>query len=362
MGRALPSSGRIVSCLMLKPVDTGDLPRRQEVNMAKRSAPQKSGRETAPGHAVEETVLLQMYRSIYATRQFELKCIEFYRQGLIRGYFHPYLGEEAIAAGACAALSPEDYIVSTHRGHGHCISKGADLKKMMAEITGKATGYCRGRGGSMHISSRAGNNLGANGIVGAGLPIGCGAGMAAKVKGTQQVAVVFFSDGASNNGVFGESLNFAAVFDLPVIFMLENNRYAVSTPVEFSAGCCELSNIGPAYGMPGLCADGNDAVQVYLETRKAVERARNGEGPTLIEASTYRHGGHHVNDPGLYMDQEILAEWKSRDPLELMRAKIVDSKVKDIEARVDAEIEEAVDFAKNSPTPSVEEFLASLER
>jgi TPP-dependent pyruvate/acetoin dehydrogenase alpha subunit len=328
--------------------------------MAKKAQTNQPASEKPSSPVIDEGILLQIYRNIYTTRQFELKCIELYRQGFIRGYFHPYLGEEAIAAGACTAIGKDDFIVSTHRGHGHCISKGADLKLMMAEIMGKATGYCKGRGGSMHISSKVDNNLGANGIVGAGIPIGCGAGMAIKIKGSKQVVVVFFSDGASNNGVFGESLNFASVFDLPVIFMLENNHYAVSTPVEFSAGCCELSNIGQAYGMPGICVDGNDAMQVYLETKRAVERALNGEGPTLIEANTYRHGGHHVNDPGLYMDQKVLAEWKARDPLELMRTKIEKAKVEKIEAQVDAELEEAVAFAKNSPEPSVEEFLASI--
>ena len=329
--------------------------------MAKKPSTRKDPGSKSTAAKIDEKTMLTMYRNIYATRLFEQKCIELYRQGLIRGYFHPYLGEEAIAAGACAALEPDDYIVSTHRGHGHCISKGADLKRMMAEIIGKATGYCGGHGGSMHISSKAENNLGANGIVGAGIPIACGAGMGIKVKGGRQVVIVFFSDGASNQGVFGESLNFAAVFDLPVIFMLENNHYAVSTPVEFSAGCCELSNVGPAYGVPGICVDGNDALAVYTETKRAVERARKGEGPTLIEASTYRHGGHHVNDPGLYMDQELLAEWKARDPVQMMRAKLKESEAKKIENQVDEEIDAAAEFAKNSPEPSVEEFLASIQ-
>ncbi|UCF94941.1 MAG: thiamine pyrophosphate-dependent dehydrogenase E1 component subunit alpha [Desulfobacterales bacterium] len=310
--------------------------------------------------AVDEKILREMYRNVYATRQFELTCVTLYRQGLIRGYFHPYLGEEAIAAGACAAIGRDDYIVSTHRGHGHCISKGADLKLMMAEIVGRATGYCKGRGGSMHISSKLDNNLGANGIVGAGIPIATGAGLGIRVKGSRQVVIAFFSDGASNNGVFAESINLASVFQLPVIYMLENNHYAVSTPVECSAGDCNLANRGPAYGVPGVCIDGNDAEEVYLTTKQAVERARRGEGPTLIEAKTYRHGGHHVNDPGLYMDQEALASWKARDPVNLLRAKINDVSVKQIEAKVDAEVAEAVEFAKNSPEPSVEEFLASI--
>jgi len=326
--------------------------------------PAAAGRSAPAGGSpwIPEQILRGMYRNIYATRQFELRCIEFYRQGLIRGYLHPYLGEEAVAAGACAALRTTDYIVSTHRGHGHCISKGADLRLMMAEIMGRDTGYCRGRGGSMHISDKKVNNLGANGIVGGGIPIGTGAGMGIKVRGTDQVVVVFFSDGASNNGVFAESLNLAGTYRLPVIYLLENNHYAVSTPIECATGCCDLAGRGPAYGVPGICVDGNDALAVYQETAAAVGRARGGEGPTLIEAKTYRHGGHHVNDPGLYMDPEILADWKARDPLVRMRRAMADdAQAAAIEAQVDAELEAAVEFAKNSPEPAVEEFLAHIE-
>ncbi len=319
--------------------------------------PAKGGSPRPP-----EPILLGMYRNIYATRQFELKCIELYRQGLIRGYLHPYIGQEAVAAGVCAALNPADYIVSTHRGHGHCICKGADLKLMMAEIMGRATGYCRGHGGSMHISDKRVNNLGANGIVGAGIPIATGAGMGVKVRGTDQVVVVFFSDGASNNGVFAESLNLAGIYGLPVVYLLENNHYAVSTPIECATGCCDLAGRGPAYGIPGICVDGNDALAVYREAAAAVARARRGQGPTLIEAKTYRHGGHHVNDPGLYMDPAVLAEWKARDPLLLTRRAIDDdARSAEIEAQVDAELESAIAFATNSPEPSVDAFLASIE-
>jgi TPP-dependent pyruvate/acetoin dehydrogenase alpha subunit len=232
---------------------------------------------------------------------------------------------------------------------------------MMAEIMGKETGYCGGRGGSMHISSKKDKNLGANGIVGGGIPIAVGAGMGIKIKGADQVVVSFFSDGASNNGVFAESLNLAAVFNLPVIFMLENNHYAVSTRIECSAGDCDLAGRGPAFGIPGVCVDGNDAVAVYLETKKAVERARNGQGPTLIEAKTYRHGGHHVNDPGLYMPRDELEAWKSRDPISVLRSHINnDEKVGAVEAEVDQEMDAAMEFGKRSPNPSVEEFVASI--
>lgn len=330
--------------------------------MRKQPTAAKAGGKKKPAQQVSKSILLGMYRNIYATRQFELACIEYYRQGQIRGYLHPYLGEEAIAAGACAALRPDDYIGSTHRGHGHCISKGADLRLMMAEIMGKATGYCKGRGGSMHISSKTLNHLGANGIVGGGIPIATGAAMGIKVKGGDQVVVVFFSDGASNNGVFAESLNLAGIYKLPVIYLLENNHYAVSTPIECATGCCDLAGRGPAYGVPGICVDGNDALAVYHETLQAVERARRGEGPTLIEAKTYRHGGHHVNDPGLYMDPDTLARWKARDPLVLMRRAVGDDAgAAAIEARVNAEMDAATEFAKNSPEPVVAEFLAEVE-
>jgi len=330
--------------------------------MAKKSSAGQGAAKKTTSPAVAEKILLEMYRNIYAVHQFELKCIDLYRQGYIRGYLHPYLGEEAIAAGACAAIENDDYIVSTHRGHGHSISKGGDLKLMMAEIMGKATGYCKGRGGSMHISSKTDNNLGANGIVGGGIPIGTGAGMGIKVKGTKQVVVVFFSDGASNNGVFAESINLAAVFNLPVIFMLENNHYAVSTPVECSAGDCNLAGRGPAFGLPGICVDGNDAVEVYLETKRAADRARKGSGPTLIEAKTYREGGHHVNDPGLYMDPDVLAKWKTRNPLIVLQGRIKSkAKIKKIEEQVDRDLENAIEFAKDSPDPSVEEFLAGIK-
>jgi TPP-dependent pyruvate/acetoin dehydrogenase alpha subunit len=317
-------------------------------------------KEMSSKTAADKAVLSEMYRNIVRTRNFEAKCIELYRKGHITGYLHPYLGEEAIAAGVCAAIGKGGFITSTHRGHGHCICKGAELKYMMAEITAKATGYCKGLGGSMHISCKKDNNLGANGIVGAGMPIAVGAAMALRLKGIKEVSVAFFSDGASNNGTFGESMNFASALNLPVIFVLENNHYAVSTPVEYSSGCCELAKLGPAYGMPGVCVDGNDAEAVYLETSKAVERARNNEGPTLIEAKTYRHGGHHINDPGLYMDQELLSQWKARDPMIIMRKKIPAATAKKIEDEVAAEVDDAVEFAMNSPEPSIEEFLAEL--
>lgn len=310
-------------------------------------------------------LLKKMYELVYTIRQFELKSIEQYRLGNIRGYFHPYLGEEAIAVGAILALEPEDYIVSTHRGHGHAIAKGHDAKLMMAEIFGKATGYCKGRGGSMHVSNLALHNLGANGIVGGGIPLATGAAMGIKQKGASQVVLSFFSDGAANNGVFHESINMAAILKLPVVFVLENNHYAVSTSVEYSTLVSDLSCRASGYGLPGITEDGNDAVKVYETMKEPIERARMGEGPTLVEFKTYRHGGHHVNDPGLYMPKDEVEAWKRRDPVDILKKHLIGEGVDgadigEMNAKVEDLIEDAIRFAIESPEPSVEEFIAEI--
>ena len=311
--------------------------------------------------------LEQIYRTIYTIRIFETECIRLYRQGLIIGYFHPYLGEEAIAAGVCAALRADDYIVSTHRGHGHCIARGGDLPKMVAEVLGREAGYCRGRGGSMHIADINTGNIGANGIVGGGIPIGVGAGLGIRVRGGDQVAAVFFSDGACNNGVFAESLNLAAIWDLPVIFVLENNQYAVSSPIEEMSRVPELHKRAEGYGVPAYLVDGNDVLAVYEKTAEAVGACRKGEGPIMIEAKTYRHGGHHVNDPGLYMPKDRLEHYKARDPVKLARDYLMERGrcseecVAAIEQQLQEAMERAVEFAKNCPQPSVEAFVGEVE-
>jgi TPP-dependent pyruvate/acetoin dehydrogenase alpha subunit len=291
---------------------------------------------------------LQMYRTTLTIRRFEQRAIEQYRVGNIRGYLHPYLGEEAIAVGVIAALAPDDYIVSTHRGHGHAIAKGHDTARMMAELFGKEDGYCHGRGGSMHVASRSIRNLGANGIVGGGMAIADGAAMAIKQR-----------------GIWHESLNLAAIWDLPVVFVLENNQYAVSTPIRDSARVDQLSQRAAAYGMPGVTVDGNDAVAVYEAMAEPLRRARAGEGPSLVEGMTFRHGGHHVNDPGLYLKKEDLDYWKSRDPLIVLKAHLANAGVSEVEITavdeaVEAEMEHAVEFATASPDPSVEAFLAEV--
>jgi pyruvate dehydrogenase E1 component alpha subunit len=311
-------------------------------------------------------LLTELYRMLYTIRTFENRCIQLYRQGFIVGYFHPYLGEEAIATGVCAALREDDYIVSTHRGHGHCIARNGELKRMVAELLGKETGYCRGRGGSMHIADIAAGNLGANGIVGGGIPIGVGAGLGIHIRGGDQVVAVFFSDGASNNGVFAESVNLAAIWNLPVLFVLENNDYAVSTSVAETSRTCDLYRRAEGYCVKATAVDGNDVLAVYEKAKEAVRDCRSRNGPVLIEAKTYRHGGHHVNDPGTYMPEEKLEYFKSRDPVKLGRQYLLDQaglsekEIAVIEAEVEKEMGEAIEFAKNSPEPSVEEFLEEI--
>jgi len=311
-------------------------------------------------------LLESMYETAVTIRRFEQRAIEQYRLGNIRGYLHLYLGEEAIAVGSIAALDPDDYIVSTHRGHGHAIAKGHDPRRMMAELFGRETGYCRGRGGSMHVASRSVRNLGANGIVGGGLAIAVGAAMAIHQRGGHEVVGAFCSDGSSANGIWHEALNLAAIWDLPVIFVLENNQYAVSTPIADSARVARLSDRAAAYGMPGTTVDGNDAAVVYEAMQEPLRRARAGEGPSLIECMTYRQGGHHVNDPGLYLPKDELERWKAHDPLLVLRERLAGAgvdpaRVEAIDARVENRLDEAVDFAQASPEPSVEAFLAEVE-
>lgn len=317
--------------------------------------------------SLSKELLLKMYKQMYSIRHFEATSIQLYREGFIRGYFHPYTGEEAIAVGACLALNEDDYITSTHRGHGHCIAKGADLKLMMAELMGKETGYCRGRGGSMHIANVNQGNLGANGIVGAGLPLAVGAGLGSVQKKTKQVVVAFFSDGAVNNGTFSESLNLAAIWKLPVIFMLENNQYAVSTTVAEVSVLQDLVHRGDGFGVAQKIIDGNNVIEIYTEVVKAVKWARAGKGPSFFEAKTFRHGGHHLNDPPTYIPAKLLESWKAKDPIiqlekylsknEILKPKEIES----IKQEVQQEVTEAVEFAKSSPEPSVQEFLLEIE-
>jgi len=304
----------------------------------------------------------RFYTVMYRARRFEEEVFEFYKRGLMPGLAHLYLGEESIAAGACAALNETDYIGSTHRGHGHLVARGADLNRMMAEILGKGTGYSKGKGGSMHIMAMDKGILGANGIVGGGIPIALGAAYSAKLQNNGKVAISFFGDSASNEGTFHESLNMAAAWDLPIVFIIENNFYGISVDIRSVTKEHQLSKRAVGYGIPGITIDGNDVFAVYEETRKAVERARSGQGPTLIECLTYRWQGHHVGDPAVYRPEEEVAVWRAKDPIARLGAlKLLSRKeVDDIRAAVDAEIAEACAFAEDSPYPDISEAYTDV--
>jgi len=310
--------------------------------------------------------LVEMFRKMVEIRFFEEKVFDLYAQNLVPGTIHLYAGEEAVAVGVCTALQRDDYITSTHRGHGHCIAKGADLKRTMAEILGKKTGYCKGKGGSMHIADFSIGMLGATAVVGAGIPIAVGAGLSIKLRKTRQVVACFFGEGASNQGTFHEGINMASVWRLPVIFVCENNLYAMGTRQSRVMNIENVADRAVAYGIPGIAVDGNDVLAVYEATAKAVERARNGEGPTLIECKTYRHKGHSRVDPARYRPKEEVEEWLAKDPIKRFREKLLQTKtlteaeIQRIENEVAAEIEEAVKFAMESSYPEPEEALEDV--
>jgi pyruvate dehydrogenase E1 component alpha subunit len=293
--------------------------------------------------------------------------VELFLKGILPGFLHSSIGQEAVSVGACSALREDDYMISTHRGHGDIIAKGARVDLMMAELFAKKTGYCKGKGGSMHIADLDLGILGAIGIVGAGLPIINGAALACQLKGTDQVSLCFFGDGASNTGSFHEALNLASVWNLPVIYVCQNNLYAESTPQWVHQKIRDISMRGGSYGIPGMSVDGNDVLAVYQAVSEAVERVRKKEGPTLIECKTYRWLGHYVGDPSTsYRTKEEVEEWKKRDPIKRYRRNLLDTEVcgeKNLEAidrRVEKEIEEAVEFAQNSPDPNPEDALEDV--
>src|SRR5256712_2697340 len=308
-----------------------------------------------------------LYTTMVRIRRFDEKTTELFSAGLVKGTAHSYVGEEAVAAGACANLREGDYIVGTHRGHGHCIAKGARVDRMMAELMGRADGYCRGLGGSMHIAALDLNILGCNGIVAAGLPIGTGAALAAKLRKTDNVVVAFFGDGGANQGVVHETHNLAEECQLPAINIYENNQYALSTATGRRTAGDSIAARAAAYGIPGVRVDGNDVLAVYETVRTAVARARRGEGPTLVEAVTYRWGGHSMraNLPE-YRTKEEEREWMERDPIARLGSHLVDGKratpvrLKELAESVELELDRAVDFAKSSPEPTVELMEASV--
>jgi TPP-dependent pyruvate/acetoin dehydrogenase alpha subunit len=292
-------------------------------------------------------------------RAFEEKAEGLYALGKVHGTMHLSIGEEASAVGAIAALRPDDLILSTHRGHGHCIAKGADLNRMMAEFMGKETGYCRGRGGSMHIADVEGGNLGANGVVGGGIGTAMGVGLGLKMQGHDQVVLCFFGDGAANLGIFHEALNMASIWDLPVIYVCENNQYAMSFSVEKALAIAKISDRAAAYGMPGVTVDGNDVMAVYRAVSRAAKRARAGDGPSLVENVTYRWRGHSKSDVNRYRTEEEIERWKARCPIKRFRQELIEEGVLTsdeadrIEEGAYAAVEAAVVFAEDSPEPDL---------
>lgn len=308
--------------------------------------------------------LRDVLRRMHLIRRFEESAEEQYMRGHIHGTMHLSIGQEASAMGVCVALRDDDYITSTHRGHGHCIGKGADVGRMFAEFFGKEDGYCKGRGGSMHIADPSKGNLGANGIVGGGIPIAVGAALSAKRRGTDQVAVSFFGDGANNEGAFHEALNMASIWKLPVIFVCENNGYGMSTSTLRSTAVRDIAERAAAYAMPGVTVDGNRFADVAEATFAAVERARAGGGPTLIESKTYRIRGHSRSDRNRYRTKEEIESWTKRDPIGLYESELIElrlvtpEEVEAIRADVETTIADGIAFAKASPAPDV----ASLTR
>jgi pyruvate dehydrogenase E1 component alpha subunit len=307
-----------------------------------------------------------MYRKMVLIRKFEEKVRDLFAAGKIPGFVHLYIGEEAIAVGVAAALRKDDYITSTHRGHGHIIARGADIRRMMAELFGKRDGYCKGKGGSMHMFDITLGILGANGIVAAGSPLAAGAGLTAKLRKTDQVVVGFFGDGATNHGTFHESINLSAAWKLPVIWVCENNLYAEATPFSATANIKDVAQMANSYNIPSQIVDGNDVLEVFQAARTAVERARNGDGPTLIECKTYRHRGHYEGDPVIYRTKEQDEEWFKKDPIPRFEAQLVSSgkatetQLASIRAEVETMIEEAIKFAEKSPAPSPSEAFEDV--
>ncbi len=315
--------------------------------------------------------LLHLYRTMLTIRLFEQRVAREFRTGEIPGFVHMYVGEEAVAVGVCANLDDDDYVTSTHRGHGHCIAKGCDLDRMMAEIYGREGGLCKGRGGSMHIADFSRGMLGANAIVGGGIALATGAGLASSVRGSRQVAVAFFGDGAANQGVLHESLNLASIWKLPVIYVCENNGFAESTPASYATSVVDVASRAAGYGIPGVVADGADVLGVYAAAREAVERARAGEGPTLLEVKTYRFMGHFEGDPERYRDDDERTMLRDRDAIPALHEHIVSgghAATTDLEAmrdEIEAAVAAAVDFARASPFPDpadIERFVYPEQR
>jgi pyruvate dehydrogenase E1 component alpha subunit len=315
---------------------------------------------------ISKARLLWAYQRMVLIRAFEETVHRLIPQHRLPGFAHLSAGQEAVAVGVCAHLDDKDFVTSTHRGHGHCIAKGLDVAAMMAELYGKSSGTSKGKGGSFHIGDLSRGMLGTNGIVGAGLPLACGPALVAKVKGTKQIAATFFGEGATNEGAFHEALNLAAVWKLPVLFVCENNLYSEATPIEFAINIKDIASRAASYGIPGVVVDGMDFFDVYEKTLLAVSRARGGEGPTLLEAKTYRYFGHYEGDPMKYRARDEEQSYRARDPIVAFKARVLSSnllqyaELEAIEMKAIAEVEAAVKFAEAAPLPNPEECLTDV--
>jgi pyruvate dehydrogenase E1 component alpha subunit len=313
---------------------------------------------------ISKEQLLWAYERMKLIRTFE-DMAELFAEGKLPGFIHLYAGEEAIGVGVISHLTDKDYITSTHRGHGHCIAKGVEVGPMMAEVYGKATGSCKGKGGSMHIADVDKGMLGANGIVGAGGPLACGSGLMAKTLGTDQVSVCFFGDGAAEQGTMHEAMNLAGVWKLPVVFICENNGYAESTPWGYHCAAKDISDRAVAYDMPGATVDGTDFFAVYEAAEVAIERARKGQGPSLVECRGFRYYGHFQGDAMLYFTEEEKARNRANDPIKSFKKRLLERKllsekeIAGIDAKVAKMVQEAVEFAEDSPWPVPEDVLTT---
>ncbi|MBL8788976.1 MAG: thiamine pyrophosphate-dependent dehydrogenase E1 component subunit alpha [Rhizobiales bacterium] len=326
-----------------------------------------AGKNARPFYANHSAAQLkEALRRMYLIRRFEEMAEESYVRGLTHGTMHLSVGQEATAVGACMDLSNADYITSTHRGHGHCIGKGAEVKFMFAEFFGKEEGYCRGRGGSMHIADPATGNLGANGIVGGGLPLATGAALAIKQRKGKDVAICFFGDGAQNEGAFHEALNMAAVWKLPVVYVCENNQYGMSVSTARSTAVKDVATRAIAYNMPGVTVDGNSIADVNEAVSAAIERARNGEGPSLVECKTYRTKGHSRSDRNRYRSKEEIEEWKGKDPIPAFEKDLEAhgiasrSEIDAIREAVEKEVQDGFNFATSGTNPTPDSLLRGV--
>ena len=318
--------------------------------------------------ALDKRQLVHMLRTMILIREFDERAIQLRVAGKIYGAVHPYVGQEAVAVGVCSTLTTRDRVTSTHRGHGHCIAKGADIRRMMAELFGRVDGYCKGKGGSMHIADFAVGMLGANGIVGGGLPIACGAALAAQLEGKGDVTVCFFGDGAAAEGEFHEALNIASLWKLPIVFVCENNQYAANNAVAVQHPRVHIAAHAGAYDMPGVTADGNDVLAIHASTGEAVARARRGEGPSLLECQTYRWHFHAMRAaiPPETRPADEIASWKARDPIARFERHVLEggvlsaAEVSAMRARVTSDLDEAVAFAEASPFPDPKDLLVDM--